>query len=99
MRGYVAPQPDRNPGLVADCETLLQQRDQLAGHVLLNWGPSTPLAQWAGVQVSGEPARVTGLNFRLRHPDYDLGGCLDPAFAAQLDEVSNVKLCDSASAP
>ncbi|MCY3748218.1 MAG: hypothetical protein OXG64_02885 [Chloroflexi bacterium] len=95
----MAPQPDRNPGLVADCETLLQQRDQLAGHVLLNWGPGTPLAQWTGVQLSGEPRRVTGLNFRFRHADHYLGGCLDPAFAAQLDEVSNVKVCAAESGP
>ncbi len=95
--GYVVPDPASNAGLVADCETLLGLRDQLAGYVLLNWGPGTPLAQWAGVQLSGEPARVTGLNFRFRHPDHYLGGCLDPAFAAQLAEVSHVKLCGSGS--
>ena len=95
--GYVVPDPARNPGLVADCETLLGLRDQLAGYVLLNWGPGTPLAQWMGVQLSGEPARVTGLNFRFRHPDHYLGGCLDPAFAAQLAEVSHVKHCGSGS--
>ena len=91
--GYVVPDPASNSGLVADCETLLGLRDQLAGYVLLNWGPGTPLAQWVGVQLSGEPARVTGLNFRFRNPDHYLGGCLDPAFAAQLAEVSNVKVC------
>ncbi|MDE2902927.1 MAG: hypothetical protein OXP73_07840 [Chloroflexota bacterium] len=95
--GYVVPDPASNAGLVADCETLLGLRDQLAGFVLLNWGPGTPLAQWVGVQLSGEPARVTGLNFRFRHPDHYLGGCLDPAFAAQLAEVSHVKLCGSGS--
>ena len=97
--GYVVPDPARNPGLVADCETLLGLREQLAGYVLLNWGPGTPLAQWVGVQTGGEPARVTGLNFRFRHPDHYLGGCLDAAFAAQLDEVSNVKVCAAESWP
>ena len=57
---YVVPKPASNPGLVADCETLLGLRDQLAGYVLLNWGPGTPLAQWAGVQISGEPPRGDG---------------------------------------
>ena len=95
----MAPQPDRNPGLLADCETLLRLWDQLAGYGLLNWGLGMPLAQWTGVQLSGEPARVTGLNFRSRHADYWLGGCLDAAFAAQLDEVSNVKVCAAESGP
>ena len=93
----MAPERYRLPGPAVDSETLLGLRDQLAGYVLLNWGPGTPLAQWVGVQLSGEPARVTGLNFRFRHPDHYVGGCLDPAFAAQLAEVSNVKLCASGS--
>ena len=93
MRGRILPEPGRNRRLVRDCEPLLRLRDQLAGYVLLNWGPGTPLAQWAGVQLSGEPPRVTGLNFRFRHADHYLGGCLDPAVAAQLDEVTNVNLC------
>ncbi len=97
--GYVVPNPASSPGLVADCETLLGLRDQLAGYVLLNWGPGTPLAQWVGVQISGEPPRVTGLKFRFRHPDHYLGGCLDPGFAAQLVEVSNAKLCGTESGP
>ena len=66
MRGYLVPQPDRNPGLVADCETLLGLRDTLAGPTILNWGLGTPLQQWAGVQISGEPRRVTGLKFQTR---------------------------------
>jgi len=97
--GYVVRDPSSNPGLVGDRQTLLGLRNQLAGYVLLNWGPGTPLAQRVGVQLSGEPARVTGLNFRFRHPDHYLGGCLDPGFAAQLAEVSNVKLCGTGSAP
>ena len=99
MRGYVAPERYRLPGPAVDGETLLGLRDQLAGYVLLNWGPGTPLAQWVGVQLSGEPARVTGLNFRFRHPDHYLGSCLDSAYAAQLAEVSHVKVCATASAP
>ena len=97
--GYVVRDPSSNPGSVGVRLTQLGLRDQLAGHILLNWGPGTPLAQWVGVQLSGEPARVTGLNFRFRHPDHYLGGCLDPAFAARLAEVSNVKVCAAESEP
>ncbi len=97
--GFVVPSPASNPGLVADCKTLLGLRDQLAGYAVLNWGPGTPLAQWFGIEISGEPPRVTGLNFRFRHADHYLGGCLDPGFAAQLTEVSNVNVCATKSAP
>ena len=48
MRGYLVPELDRDFGPVGDCETLLALRDRLAGQTLLNWGPGTPLAQWAG---------------------------------------------------
>ncbi len=97
--GYVVPSPASNPGLVADCKTLLGLRDQLAGYGVLNWSPGTPLAHWFGIEISGEPPRVTGLNFRFRHADHYLGGCLDPGFAAQLVEVSNVNVCATESAP
>ena len=96
MRGYLVPEPDRNPGLVADCETLLGLRDQLAGLVLLNWGLGTPLEQWAGVRVSGEPRRVTGLKFRLwsgvhHHESLRLIGHIPPAIA-DLDQLQTLDL-------
>ena len=99
-QGYVVPDPDRNPGLVADCETLMGLRDTLAGPTILNWGPGTPLEQWAGVQLSGEPPRVTGLKFRRwegvhHHDSHELPGCLDPNFAAQLVDVTDVYVCGS----
>ena len=50
-----------NTELVADCETLLSMRDDLAGTALLNWVADTPIADWEGVSVGGSPMRVTGL--------------------------------------
>lgn len=96
--GYVVPDPASNPGLVADCETLLGLRDQLAGDVLLNWGPGTPLAQWVGVQLSGEPARVTGLTLGVRpgihgHESHRLTfGRLAPEIG-NLDQLQTLDLC------
>ena len=49
--GFVVPNPDENPGLVADCETLMAIRDQLAGELLLNWSAAVPLIEWWGVGV------------------------------------------------
>ncbi len=84
--------------LVADCKTLLGLRDGLAGQTILNWGAGTPLAQWAGVQVSGEPLRVTGLGFKLRvrvhgHESHRLQfGRLAPAIG-NLDQLQTLDLC------
>jgi len=95
----VVPVPHGDPGLLGNCETPIAMRDTPPAPTLLNWGAGTPLEQWAGVQVSGEPRRVTGLKFTFRHTDHYLGGCLDPSFAARLDEVSNVKVCAAERAP
>ena len=48
-----------NPGLVSDCETLLEARDTLVGTgTSLNWSPNTPITSWDGITVEGTPARV-----------------------------------------
>lgn len=49
--GFVVPNPDENPGLVTDCETLMAIRDRLAGDLLLNWSAAVPLIEWWGVGV------------------------------------------------
>ena len=94
--GDVVPNPASNPGLVADCETLMAMRDTLAGPTILNWGAGTPLAQWAGVQVSGEPPRVTGLKFRSRqgvhsHESLRLIGHIPPE-TSDLDQLQTLDL-------
>ena len=51
-----------NPGLVSDCETLLEARDTLVGTgTSLNWSVNTPITSWDGITVEGTPARVTQL--------------------------------------
>ena len=59
-RGAV-PDPNNNPALVADCDTLLAVRDTLAGNGTLNWSASAPITSWNGVEVGGTPQRVTVL--------------------------------------
>ncbi len=59
--GFAVDAPTENPGLVRDCEVLLQLRDAMFGGTLVNWGSGTPITQWVGVTVDGAPPRVTGL--------------------------------------
>ena len=60
--GLVVPKPEKNPGLVQDCEVLLSIRDTLAGEdVVLDWNADIPISEWGGVYVRGDEARVRGL--------------------------------------
>ena len=62
--GFVVPEPDKNPGLVRDCETLLQSRSTLAGkEAPLLWDSRRPISKWTGVKVEGDPPRVRKLSF------------------------------------
>ena len=56
-----------NPGLVSDCETLLEARDTLVGTgTSLNWSASTPMTAWDGITVEGTPARATQISLQNR---------------------------------
>ena len=132
--GFVVAAPVQNPGLVADCETLIGLRDALfgaslvtrrysllgptpvpeptptptlrggrgsateagvkpdrgwspAGYVVSNWGPGTPIDQWAGVTVSGSPPRVTEV--RLSH--HGFSGIV-PVALGQLTALTRLEL-------
>ena len=60
--GTAVSNPTANPGLVADCNTLLGLQSALAGTAALNWSVNTGIASWDGVGVSGTPRRVTSLD-------------------------------------
>lgn len=62
--GHVVADPDRNPGLVRDCETLMGIRDTLAGEAQLDWNKHTPIGHWQGIGIGGSPSRVTNLSLR-----------------------------------
>ena len=54
--------PDTAPKeLIADCASLMQDKDNLAGAGTLNWAYSLDIGTWEGVTTGGTPARVTGL--------------------------------------
>ena len=40
-----------NPGLVSDCEVLLDVKDTLRGDATLNWAADVPMTQWEGIIV------------------------------------------------
>ena len=56
------PDAANNPGLVADCTTLLEVRETLAGTATLNWSASTPIANWDGIRTGFTPTRVTSIS-------------------------------------
>ena len=51
-----------NPGLVSDCNALLASGEALSGSAALNWSASTPIADWDGVTVDGQPQRIVKLD-------------------------------------
>ena len=52
--GTAVPNPTGNPGLVADCETLLGLRDTLDGSTTdgLNWTADIAMSRWTGIETS-----------------------------------------------
>ena len=59
--GIVVADPDAHRGLVIDCANLLGAKTQLTAPDPLNWGGDTPIAEWDGVSLGGDPPRVWGL--------------------------------------
>ena len=99
--GYVVPDPQDNPGLVRDCETLLGLREALAGDALLNWSADVPIAEWqfvggglqeALVGSTGKvlPLRVRELRFTRVDGDGGLTGILPPG----LGDLTELEILD-----
>ncbi len=74
--GLAVPNPDANPELVGDCESLLKVRDRLSGTATLHWSADRPMTQWTGVTVAGTPQRVTKLNLTRRGLHGELSGLI-----------------------
>ena len=89
--GTVVPEPQSNPGLVRDCETLLGSIDQLAGRTLFWWDATAPITEWRGVTVGGTPPRVV----RLELSNLGLAGTIPPA----LGELSRLRVLDLSGNP
>ena len=74
--GLAVPNPDANPELVGDCESLLKVRDRLSGTATLHWSADRPMTQWTGVTVAGTPQRVTKLNLARKGLHGELSGLI-----------------------
>ena len=85
--GIVVPEPEVNPGLVRDCETLLKSVETLAGDSPFRWRPDRPITRWVGVSVTSDgyerlPLRVRSLRLdgqQLRLVGHQLAGSIPPA--------------------
>ena len=88
--GVVVQDPPANPGLVRDCEALLEIRDVLAGRAELDWTADRPIAEWEGVGLGGSPPRVHELGLVRR----ELRGIVPPAIG-DLSELRSLYLRDT----
>ena len=75
------PQPETEPGLVRDCLTLLELKDQLAGTAELNWSDQISIWEWEGIHLSANGTRVgeldlgfSGINGIIPHELGELDG-------------------------
>lgn len=86
--GKVVSNPQRNPGLVRDCETLLRMRDTLAGEdVVLRWDRDRPIDRWEGITIGGDPPRVVGLGAAPNFIRTTLKGTIPP----EIGELTKLK--------
>ena len=82
--GTAVDEPGSNEGLVADCELLLELRDELAGSAFLNWSPHVAVDSWDGVTVGGSTKRVT----KIELDDKGLSG----EIPAELGKLANLEV-------
>ena len=85
--GTAVLDPEKNPGLVADCKVLLAVRDELAGDGSLDWDTRLGVTAWEGVRVSGSPSRISGLFLSRKQ----LTGTI-PAALGQLSQLQQLSL-------
>ena len=85
--GGAVPDVANNPGLVADCDTLLVVKDTLRGAATLNWSSNAPMTHWVGITVGGTPLRVTEL-FISRSV---VTGRLTGVIPSELGNLANLK--------
>ena len=84
--GDIVPKPDKNLGLVQDCETLLRIRDPLAGDAVLNWSADAQISEWGGIVIGGSPPRVIRLSLPGLSPS-KLTGSIPP----ELGDLTNLE--------
>ena len=85
--GSTAAGTDPDPGLVADCNALLDLKDTLAGTGTLNWSKDLAMTSWDGIRLGGDPQRV----HYLLLTDKELDGSI-PALLGNLTELRRIDL-------
>ena len=90
---------ESNPGLVRDCEALMEMKDRLAV-VGLNWNAETPNSEWEGITLgettregSSDESLTSPRVHSLSLPGRDLVGSL-PRAVAELAELRVLDLSD-----
>ena len=83
--GVVVSEPAAHSGLVGDCEALLLSRDKLSDTLKHRWNGETPLTEWEGVTLGGEPLRVHELKLEK------MNGVL-PAELGQLSALRHLEI-------
>ena len=79
--GDIVPQPQDNPLLVEDCETLLTIRNTFAYDPdSLNWDADTPISWWNGVYLGGNPLRVEAIQLTPGLVSGNFTGIVRPEF-------------------
>ena len=87
--GVMVPEPEANPGLVQDCEVLLEIHDRLTGGGVLDWNWHSPISQWQGVVVEGTPPRVRKIMLRG-----DLRGTIRGTIPPELGRLTGLRELD-----
>ena len=85
--GGAIREPAANPGLVQDCEALLEFQRTLRGGESLNWSVAYPIHLWDGVALRDDPLRVSELLLAERQ----LAGVISPSIA-NLEELRVLSL-------
>ena len=91
VTGDAVTSPEDNPGLVSDCQELLDVADNLVETGTLDWSTDRPMSEWEGVTLSGTPQRVTGLELSGQELDGRV-----PAMLGSLPELTALDLSDNA---
>ena len=84
--GVVVSEPVANPGLVGGLRSVAPEPGHAVGHPKADrWNGETPLAEWEGVTLGGEPLRVHELKLEK------MNGVLPPALG-QLSELRRLEI-------
>ena len=95
--GYVVPEPEANPGLVRDCQVLAGLAPDDDGRPRWNWNAGTPVDQWEGVIVAGNPPRVTELWLAELWPA--TSRALSAPEAASIAQLTELRVLNLGSTP